>query len=487
MKKRKLWILIESMSEAERKRFPLWLKAELGDRQSYLQQLCQSLIEAYPVAPAREIIWQSLYPKSDFDDARLRKLTRDLTAWLEEFFAIEQFRSQKDEKSVALLRAFYGRDLPDEFEKAVRKFDRELAKRPLRDGDFFRMKYEIERLATEFAVSFRYKLDRSETSEQKERENIIPESQRLQHFFDLWWIQTKLEIASTNQAKKQITGKETESILLNELLALIPQDPYLSQEPFIKLYREMTLLLIGEETVKLSELLEQMQEMPGLASGDLQTIWVALNNHNLIALNQTGEAKYAEQSLLLFEWAISADFLLVAGYLPEVYYKNLIALCLRTKQYDKAEYYLEHYKGLLREERKEDVYLLSKAIYHSHKKDFKKVIQIIGPARLSKSTEEIQARTLLLQAFYEVEPEEIDWLLNQLKNLDRYIRSRQNMSDEMKKPLLNRLRLFRRLLRAHSQKDLNKLIYSIQTTRPLNTPQWLIEKALLKRDRTIGN
>ncbi|MEL7532573.1 MAG: hypothetical protein AAFN10_14745, partial [Bacteroidota bacterium] len=289
MQKRKLWILIESMSPEERKRFPLWLKAELGDRQTYLQQLCQLLIDAYPDAPQRENLWQSLYPKSDFDDARLRKLTRDLTAWVEEFFAIEEFRGRKDEKSVALLRALYERELADEFEKAVRKFDREMAKRPLRDGEFFRMQYELERLATEFAVSFRYKLERSDSLTTAQ----ISDSQRLQHFFDLWWIQTKLEIASINQAQKQITGQEIESVLLKELLELIPKDPILSQEPFINLYREMALLLMGSEEIELPKLLFQIQETAGLASEDLQTLWVALINHTVRTLNQTGKHKFS--------------------------------------------------------------------------------------------------------------------------------------------------------------------------------------------------
>ncbi|MEM6343125.1 MAG: hypothetical protein AAF927_04565 [Bacteroidota bacterium] len=483
MQKRKLWILIESMSQEERKRFPLWLKAELGDRQIYLQQLCQLLINTYPEAPQRENLWHKLYPESNFDDARLRKLTRDLTAWVEEFFAIEEFRTQKEDKNVALLRALYERELPNEFEKTLRKFDREMDQQTIRGGDFFRTQYELERLATEFAVSFRYKLERAGSTSGE----LLPDTQRLQHFFDLWWIQTKLEIASTNQAKKQITGQETESILLSELLDLIPQTPQLAREPFILLYREMTLLLMGRSEIELGDLLLKIQEMPGLAPEDLQTLWVHLINYNVRSLNQTGDPKFAEQSLLLFEWAIAADFLLVDGHLPEAYYKNLIALCLRTQKYDKAESYLEYYKPLLREERREDVYLLSSAIYHSNIKDFKKVIQIIGPVRLSRASEEIQARTLLLQAFYEVNPQEIEWLLNQLKNLDRYIRSRQNMSDGNKKPFLNRLRLFRRLLKAHTQKELDKLINSIETTRPLNTPQWLIEKAQLKRSQAINN
>ncbi|MFK7924553.1 MAG: hypothetical protein AB8H47_21535 [Bacteroidia bacterium] len=485
MQKRKLWILIESMSQEERKRFPHWLKAELGDRQTYLQQLCHILSKAYPKPPQRENIWQILYPNTSFDDARLRKLTRDLTGWVEEFFAIEQFRSQKDEKAVALLRALYDRDLADEFEKGVRKFDREMEKRPLRDGAFFKLKYELEREVIEYQVAYRQQLDRPLHSRGQTSETDISSYQRFQDYFDLWWISTKLEIASTNQAKKQITGQETDSVLLSELLALIPQNALLAQEPFLRLYREMTLLLIGDESIRLEDLLKQIQSMAGLAPGDLQTLWVALINYNVRALNQTGDPKFAEQSLILFEWAISSDFLLVDGYLPEVYYKNLIAFCIRSKQFDKAEHYLEYYKPLLREERREDVYLLNIAIYHSTKNDYEKVIQMIGPVRLSRSSEEIQARTLLLQAFYEVSPHEVEWLLGQLKNLDRYIRSRQNMSDGNKKPLLNRLRLFRALLKADSKKDLEKLLLRIQTTHPLNTPLWLIEKTQHKMANAI--
>lgn len=478
MQKRKLWILIESMSQEERKRFPHWLKAELGDRQTYQQALCHLLTKAYPQPPQREDIWQILYPDTNFDDARLRKLTRDLTGWVEEFFAIEQFRSQKDEKNVALLRALYERDIPDEFEKAVRRFDREMEKRDLRDGAFFKLKYEIEREVIQYQVSYRQKLERPALYLK-----TVQESQRLQNYFDLWWISTKLEIASTNQAKKQITGQETDSILLSELLALIPKNALLAQEPFLRLYRKMTLLLMGDDSIQLESLLARIQEMKSLASDDLQTLWVALINHNIRYLNQTGDIKYAEQSLRLFEWAIATDFLLVEGYLPEVYYKNLIAFCLRTRNFEKARYYLEHYKKLLREERREDVYRLSQAIFYNTQKEYVKVIQTLNTVRMTKTADEVQARMLILQAFYEVNTEEIEWMLSQIKNLDRYIRSRHNMSEGNKKPFLNRLKLFKALLRADSKSDLEKIAVQIDHTNPLDTRKWLKEKVtdLLQR------
>ncbi|MEL6843536.1 MAG: hypothetical protein AAFP02_09990 [Bacteroidota bacterium] len=59
------------------------------------------------------------------------------------------------------------------------------------------------------------------------------------------------------------------------------------------------------------------------------------------------------------------------------------------------------------------------------------------------------------------------------------------MSDSNKKPFLNRLRLFRALLQADTIQALDKLQQRIETTKPLNTPEWLREKVDQKRENAI--
>ncbi|MEL7339947.1 MAG: hypothetical protein AAGM67_05625, partial [Bacteroidota bacterium] len=443
MEKRKIWHLLKSMSEEERERFPHWLKAELGDKQSYLQRLCHLLLTALPIAPKRPDVWRSLYPDKPFDDARLRKLTRDLCGWVEDFFAIEEFRSQKPQHKIALLRALQDRNLGDIFEKEVRKLDKDLASHSPRDGNFFQYRYEIEREIVEYQLSQGKDFARPEESQ-----FVSEDTNALATYFDLWWIQTKLELATRSLSQKQITGQETDSILLPELLSLIPKHPQLCSEPLLNVYREMTLLLKEEPDVQLDPLLQQIQHMDDLTNQDRQTLWVLLINHHVRRLNLSGEDQYAEKVLRLFEWAIDTGFLLVDEHLPEVYYKNLIAASLRAQQSEKAWQYLDRYQNLLREDRREDVYLLNLAIYYSAQREYAKVIQTLNNVRMNNSREEIQARTLHLQAFYEVNPQEVEWLLSQIKNLERYIRSRSNMATSNKKPFLNRLKLFRALLQA---------------------------------------
>ncbi|MEL6591348.1 MAG: hypothetical protein AAFQ68_14765, partial [Bacteroidota bacterium] len=460
--------------------FPRWLSAELGQRQHYLQLLGRVLLADFPNAPERPDVWRSLYPDKPFDDARLRKLTRDLTSWVEDFFAIEEFRSQKGKTNIALLGALQDRNLGELFEKEVRKLDKELSTQATRDASFFQQRYELEREVVEYQLSHGRSVSRpTQTKIGKENANA------LYTYFDLWWIQTKLELATRSQSRKQITGQQTDSILLAELLALIPQHDQLRTEPLLNLYREMTLLLRKDPSVSLDKLLGQIKQMVNLTNRDRQTLWVLLINHHVRRLNLSGDIQYAEKVLRLFEWAIEAGFLLIDGYLPEVYYKNLIAASLRAQQFEKAWRYLDQYQRLLREDRREDVYLLNLAIYHSAKKEYAKVIQTLNNVRMNNAREEIQARTLHLQAFYEVNPQEVEWLLSQTKNLERYIRSRSNMSDSNKKPFLNRLRLFRALLQADTIQSLDKLQMRIDTTKPLNTPEWLREKVDQKRENAI--
>ena len=484
MKNRKLWKIFKSLSDRERRRFSHWLEGELEDKQYYLQQLNQALIDTFPDAPDRHQVWQMLYPRSPFDDARLRKLTRDLTGWLEEFIAIEAFRKDGAKKDLFLLRSLFERGLNEEFGKQVRKLDRQLRNQKIRDRDLFRFRYELEIICQEYETQNRSKPQRPAITDYPDAKADHQALKRIQLFFDQWWVQEKLFIGTAVLSQKQATGLEVDSLFLEELIEFLKTDNLFSQEPISQLYHRVYLLLSGKEVESIRELLETLtKEIHKLPEEDLHTLWLQMINFYVRSWNNSGDNRFGHPLALLFEWAIEADILLVDGCLPETYYKNLVVICLRIQQYEKAWAYLHQYKSKLKPEIAEKVYILSLSGYHNYRQEFQEVINLLRPIKFVKPLDEIRARSYLLNAYFSVDMEDEEWLLSQTNNLIRYIRSKSYLPNEHKKPLLNRFQLFKKILKTNQKDELNQLLKQIDSTHPLDQPSWLkekVEKKLLR-------
>lgn len=477
MKNRKVWIILSSLSEDEQRRFPLWLAVELGAKQQYLQALCKLLIQALPVPPERAGLWQSLYPETRFDDARLRKLTRDLTRWLEEFIAIERFRQEKDQRELYLLRGYQERQLDEVFVKEIRKVDKALMKREIHDREFYHFLYELEIVCQSYEAKNRSSIDRklpTISALDPAPENIIP---RIQFYFDRWWVQEKLFISTSVLSQKQVNTIDSESLLLNELLEYLEKDSPIAQNAIVQLYQKVYLLLTGGETESIEQLIQLLgDQYPILPKQDLQTLWLQLVNYYVRSWNETGNNHFGYPLTHLFEWAIEADFLLVDRFLPEVYYRNLITITLRIQQYEKAWTYIHSYRSKLNPTIAEASFTLGVSSYYTYKKEFQKVVDLLRHKRFFRPLDEIRARSYLLNAYFEIGKQEEEWLVGQTNNLIRYIRRKSFLPENHKRSFINRFQLFKKVLQAYQPAELQKISESVKVTIPLDDPNWLLQK-----------
>ncbi len=488
MKNRKAWKILKSLSDDERRRFSHWLASELDGKQHFIRQLNAYLLAQFPQAPDANEIWAKLYPNEAFDDARFRKLTRDLTRWLEEFLAIESFRKERDQRDLYLLRGLYERQLDDLFEKQVRKLDKELEGRKVQDSRFFRMRYEVEWLTEEFENARKKELDRPAFQDPSHPDYGNKGVQRAQSFFDLWWTQEKLYLATTilsNVLSDEKTAMvEAQSFLLKEVVDKLSESESLRQQPLLNIYRRVYLLLTRDEQVSIESLLADLQQQKQhLLHEDFHTLWVQLVNYYVRLWNRTGDNQFGEPLTTLFEWAIDADFLLVEGYLPEVYYKNLVGISLRLKQDEKAFTRIHQYRTKLRPEIAGEVFLLTLSNYHIYKAEFEEVISLLRSVKFSRSLDEIRARANLIEASFGLNPDDHEWLLGQTDNLIRFIRRKSYLPFNKKKPLINQYQLFKRIIKAYDKTELNSLIATVEQTHPLSNSDWLKDKITQKLEQ----
>ena len=478
MKQRKLWKLIRTLAPKEIERFPHWLEGELYDKQVYVKKLARYLLHQPQQAPNDEQVWAELYPDIAYDDDRLRKLCGDLSRHLEEFLAIQAFRREKDKRDLYLLQELNQKQAPELFVKLLNKMERRLRTQRNHNSDFFRLLFEVEAEKQIFEIRNRKELPSPNPLFPSLFGEDISKYQGLNYAFDSWWLQEKLALITRNNLSiEQKSGIHIESILESEVIQCLSHHPALQNQTWINIYRNLYHLFKKEVPVDIHELVLLIRnKQQALGIEEIQSIWGLLLNFFIGELNISGSVDTARKIYILYDWGVEDQLIFRNNYLPPIHYKNIIGICLRVKDYALAWRYLHEFKSYLPPDQQEDLYYLRLALYYVSQKKYQEVIQTLSDRKFSIVTDEISARSYLLEAQYELYQDDVLWLSSQTDNLVRYIRSRKELKPQIRQSYLNRYRFFKRILHAYTEKDLRKVEKAVKKADLVNQPNWLLQK-----------
>ena len=476
MEKRKVWHLFSALRPEEVEQFGRWLESELYEKQYYLRRMKDCLTRSYPEAPTDQEMWSFLYPEKSYDDGRLRKLAGDLHSMLEEFLAIEAFRYDKDQKELVLLQELNRRGKSDLFIKRIHKIERELFSRKHRNAEFYRTLFELETEKLRFEIIHRKTFPEIKNENPLFGENIS-QRQKLNYAFDSWWVHEKMSLAIINSNVSRISGLTIESVLLKELLENLTSFSPFHYQPWLIILHDLHQLINGQEAVDLKNLLQLVrQDQDQIPYDDLLMFFSIALNYYIFKLNKSGDRQAAYQIFTLYEWAIGEKLIFASNFLPSVHFKNIVTICLRIEDYDRAWKYLHDFRRLLAPDVADEIGSLMLAQYYIHKNKPADVIKTLSNKKFANVNDEINARSFLLEAYYENDHSDTDWLYDQADQLIRYIRRKDELDRNGKIPYLNRFKLFKRMLNAYTREDLENVGKAIEKADPIDRPDWLLQK-----------
>ncbi|MEZ4777002.1 MAG: hypothetical protein R3D00_27755 [Bacteroidia bacterium] len=485
MENRKLWQLFSALSAEETGQFDQWLEAELFQKQEYVRKLKDFLVREYPNAPEDTVAWSFLYPDKPYDDARFRKLSRDLTSHVEEFLAIKAFRNDSQTREFLLLQELNRRKRPEVFIKMLRKIEKELKENPNRNARYYRRLFEVESEKIRFEFEHRTQIDKFPLNIAGFEGENMNQIQLHTYAFDSWWLHEKLSLLAVNLNNRQWQGEEAENILLPEIMKIIDFHPVFHQQNWLVIYQELFRILRGDHQGNLPRMIQILRkENIAEVRDDLLSVFGLMLNFYIRKLNTTGETAIAREIYTLYEWGIEDRLIFSNQYLPSVHFKNIITICLRTEDYDRAWDYLHKLRYLLPPEEQEDVFTLRLAQLFVHQQKHQEVIRTLSNRKFMHVNDEINARSFLLEAHYEINRMDTEWLLSQTENLIRYIRKQQEIGAQPKQAYINRFRLFRRLLNAYTKDELLQVEQAVKKADPIDRPKWLLDKISEKLVRT---
>ena len=460
----KLWTVFQALTPKEQKHFQRWLKAELQEKEAYVQGLCEELIVNQGKSFSKKKIWEGLYSEKPYDDARLRKLMAQLALYIEEFLAIQAFRKDAEfQKSMYILQEYRKRNLTRVFNNQYRKLHRKQATETYRDSSHYRHVYELALEKAHFQFKYEHGVSQ------------LPVEQ-LNQAFDAWWIHQKLEFACTNASSVAILGEPAQIQLLHQAKESLQAHPEYAEMRLFQILWELYRLSNGTPGLsdyKIQSLLFDSSER--LSLKHKKEIFALFSNHLIRQLNHSFSPELADNIFNLYSWALDEGILLKEGRLHWQQYKNLISIGLRINKVEVAEKWLESLQHQLEPHERREAYTFNRSQLCLEKQAFSEVISILSNAKFSRVLYEIPARAALIQAHFELYSWQDEWLLTQIENLIRYVKS-QNLAETYKQSYLNRFRLFKKFLKANSKGELKKLEKEVRSTQPLSRSEWLLAK-----------
>lgn len=477
MNGRKVWKFLSILSPAQQRNWLQYLSFQYGHKQQYLQQLAAVLVDCYPHAPSSEVCWNRLYPQSKYDDGRIRKLCGDLTATLEKFLSLQSQEAYPIDQKIHLLRRLIAQSDTDLFEQTWKKVCKDIYKFADSAADISRHRYELEVTFREYAVHHRLKKPQPWTHPSELQLLNKSLQERISFLMASWDLFKMLDFIVKMENESIKTNARPEIPMESYYLQLIKQDKRFQKLPLVSMYLAIIDLLQGK-AVALAPLIKYLYLYhDSLPTQELQLLYGSVLNNLIRNLNTLNSPDDQTKLLNLYVWGIDKGLLLHEGQLLPAHFKNYVKLCIRARQLDRAEAFIQGYASILPAKISQELPVLCSIYLSFARQEFGLAIRLANSITFSSARDELEVRTILLQSHYEKQPDDTIWLDGQTASLTRYARQRKDLPPYLKNSFVLQMNFMRRLFKSQTSEELTQLQKRLpQLSSSPNLQQWVDRK-----------
>src|SRR6056297_542014 len=409
-------------------------------------------------------LWNTFTNDTEYDDRRFRKYTSDLLSLVEDFLAIEVYKSNPIHQADFLLQAVQNKKLDLLYTKTINSAKRLAKRQPDRSSNYYFYKYKIEK-------SF-YEISEVELH-RTERSNIDLLIQNL----DYYYLAEKLKYYCTFLSHRKTQKHEYNILFIEEILQHIEKEDY-SDRPQIIVYFHVYKLYESTDNTKnyyaLKKMIQKYEYI--FNSDDLRDIYLAAVNF-CIAKNNQGNTDFLIELFEMYRQALFAEVLYIDGELSPWSYKNIVLTGLRAGEDKWVEGFISKYAEKLNSEFKENAVKFNTARLHHYRNEYEKVIPLLNEVEFTDFSYSLGAKALLLATYYELG--EIDALHSFLDSFQVYLnRHKKSLPENRRQNYLNLVKYVRRIsnIMSGDLESIEKVETEINKQGKIADRNWLIEK-----------
>lgn len=467
MQNSRLIKILETFSKKELRNFSKFLNSPFFNTRSDLIQLFEILEKGLSEKKKnldKTVVFEKLFPGKAYNSTNFNLLRSYLQKLLEEFLSVNEFLKNNTSKNYTLAAAYRQRNLPNDFERALKSANDYLKKQPFRNESFWE-----EQLNLDWLFSFlKSEIDPNE----------LIDWASFSQTTDISYFSKKLRIAVLSKAQEQILNAEIyNSTLFDEILSFAKKEPF-SKIASIQVYFACFQMLhhSNEETYFLkfkSQLFENGSKFP---SEEIRDLYLLAINFCVRQVNSgKWDRRFFVEVLDLYKEGLEKNYLLQRGEISRITYHNIVAAALKIQDFEWVAWFLEVYKNHLKKPFRESSYSFNLARLEYSRKNYNEALLLLQKSNYRDFLLNLAARTIKLKIYFETD--EWDALHAHLDATKTYLR-RKKVPGYHRKFYENLIRFTQKLmaLNFYDRKAVEKLREQIATEDFLTEKQWFLEQ-----------
>lgn len=392
MQNSRLYTLILTLSKKESRLLKDFVASPFFNKRADVCRLLAYLLECQQrlnIAPDKKKAFKKAFPKTDFNDAKLRITMNSLLRLVEQFLIYQDFAAEDIPAQIRLAKIYRYRNLPKHFERTIKNLEDSQQKQPFRNSSFYTHNYEIQLEKYQFA-SLKQRV--GELNLQEISDNV-----------DYAFLTLKLKQTCFILSHQRVYKTTYHIGLLEEVIAYIENQDILKIPAIAVYYYCYHLLTFPEEEMyfqKFKQLLvEHIEKFPPQEMRDLYLLGI---NHCIKKING-GEKAYFQECLDLYEIALAKNYLLENGTLSRFTFNNIVALGLQQENLKWVEQFIEQYEHFLEKKYRESIVLFNKARLEYQRQNYNIALPLLQQVNLKDLLNNLIAKTIQLKIYYETE------------------------------------------------------------------------------------
>ncbi len=446
-------LLIQTLKLLDRKqvtRFSEFATSPYFNKHKDVVNLVAYLSKIYPKFPdkkcERNSVYQVLYPSIPHDQKKLAIVFTYSLRLLEDFFMVEQAKSDGILTNKSLLTKHL---LKFGFLDLLNSKWKEIINGVNNQND----NHNSVSAKNLFLLDQFTELDAAATRLSKDGHHFLETKQVA---IDAYYIAEKLKDACELLQRSKVLKREyTPSALFVKSLELIESGAFdfSSNHPTEIYYRIFKLLnsngVEGYDSLK--KIVTEQERF--LQKNELQIIYNYLQNFCIGQIN-VGNSDFLKELLDIYKSQLKQGLLIANGYLPEWHFKNIVTTGLRLNEHKWVKSFIEDYRSSLQPGVRENAYSYNLAAFYYHLKRYEDVLELLVQVEYTDLRYNLDAKSLLLRTYYDLEEEEA--LLALTDAFRQYLKRNRSLTDFQKKGYYNLLKFTRSAFRLKLNKDFTK-------------------------------
>jgi hypothetical protein len=465
--------LLRTFTPKEISDFKDFLISPYFNKKNSVVKLYEILRRSYPQFTGSEIskknIHVILFPGKSYNDTNLRVLVHNLNDLAKKFLAYRSFESSKIEFDFRQFTGLMEKQQFSYLEKMLSKLKADLEKESFIADDYnfhrFRLEYEN--------IFFLYE------SHLGVFERFLHKADFEKAFYYLssyYYIKSmRLYINVLNL--QLIYNKKFETSHFDKMVGVIDKD-LINENPVIEIFYLIIKLFEDDAEEKyyyrIKELLKRIRNYIHIS--DIGEIYINLTNFCNRKIN-SGVKKFKMEKFELYKEENELKMYIVNGYMPPVYYKNLVILGLSLDEYKWVKNFISDYKYELPEDSRLNIHNYCMALYEFDMRKFDKALELLSMIKFDELYLKYDSKILQLMIYYETGSEES--LLSSLEAYRHFLSNNKLLPENKKEMYTNFHKFFSKLFLLKSKKDiteLERLKHSITGDIKIFNKEWIIRK-----------